>query len=251
MGGKPITAMNIVAFPTELPLEILGEILKGGADKVNESGAIMVGGHSIKDKIPKFGLSVTGIIHPDKILTNCNLKTGDTLIITKPLGTGILNTAVKRKATDENEIDDCIEGMMTLNKRACELMLKYRVNSCTDITGFGFLGHLKEMCLGSTKGVDINIENFIYYKNAYEFTKKGTVPKGCKDNLESVSDIVLFSDNIDLEYKYLLADPQTSGGLLISVNSEDAEILIKDLRRNNINAFIAGKVKEKIDIFVK
>lgn len=245
MGGRPITAMNIVAFPAELPLEILGEILKGGSDKVNESGAIMVGGHSIKDKIPKYGLSVTGLIHPDKVLTNSNLKDDDVLIVTKPLGTGILNTAVKRKVITESEIQECIDGMMTLNKRACEVMIKYNVNSCTDITGFGFLGHLKEMCVGSNKGVDININNFIYYRHAYELSKKGTIPKGCKDNLESLKDILSFSSNIDLEYQYLLSDPQTSGGLLISISSEESENLLKELIKNNVNAYIVGKVTNK------
>jgi selenide,water dikinase len=237
MGGTPLTAMNIVCFPPDLPLEILGEILKGGADKV-------------KEKEPKFGLSVTGIVHPDKVLINCNLKSEDVLILTKPLGTGILTTALKRKLVNEDEINDCIEGMMTLNKKACEIMIKYNVNSCTDITGFGFLGHLKEMCIGSNKGVDVFIENFKYYKNAYNFTKKGSVPKGCKDNLESVKDIVEFSNNIDLEQKYLLSDPQTSGGLLISINYQESEKLLNELKNNNVEAFIVGKVNSNKNIFV-
>lgn len=251
MGGTPLTTMNIVCFPATLPLEILGEILKGGADKVKESGAIMVGGHSIKDKEPKFGLSVTGIIHPDKVLTNCNLKENDVLILTKPLGTGILTTALKRKLVDENGINDCIDGMMTLNKKACEIMCKYNVNSCTDITGFGFLGHLKEMCIGSNKGVIVDIDGFRFYNYALDFTKKGAVPKGCKDNLENVKSIVDFSNNITIEYQYLLSDPQTSGGLLISVPESDSERLIKDLLKDKIPAFIVGKVNEKANIFVK
>lgn len=251
MGGTPLTAMNIVCFPEKLPLEILGEILKGGADKVKESGATMVGGHSIKDKEPKFGLSVTGLIHPDKVLTNANLKENDILILTKPLGAGILTTALKRKLTDENGIDECIQGMMSLNKDSCLIMNSYRANSCTDITGFGFLGHLKEMCIGSNKGAEIFIENFLYYQHAMDFAKKGTIPKGCKDNLKAVEDISEFSDKIDLEQRYLLTDPQTSGGLLMSVESDKTQLILNSLKAKNIKAFIVGRVTNSQKIKIK
>jgi selenide,water dikinase len=251
MGGKPLTAMNIVCFPEDVPLEILGQILKGGADKVKESGAAMVGGHSVKDKEPKFGLSVTGIIHPDKIMTNCNLKANDILILTKPLGTGILTTALKRKLTTESKIKNCINGMLTLNKTASELMQGIGANSCTDITGFGFLGHLKEMCTGSKLGAHIFLENFKYYDQALAYAGEGVVPKGCKDNLQEAGSFVNFSEDIPLAKKYLLADPQTSGGLLISISPERAKDLLSLLKSRKVPAFITGKVvpENKITIF--
>lgn len=242
MGGKPLTAMNIVCFPDNLPLEILAEILKGGADKVKESGAVMVGGHTVKDKEPKFGLSVTGIIHPDKILTNCNLKINDTLILTKPLGTGILTTALKKKLITEKDIKECITGMQFLNKIAAEIIQEIGVNSCTDITGFGFLGHLKEMCLGSKLGADIYPDNFNFYKHAFKFAEEGIVPGGCKDNLKEAGEFVNFSENVSPALKFLLSDPQTSGGLLISLDPGKEEECMGLMKSKNIPAFIAGKV---------
>lgn len=251
MGGKPITAMNILCFPNNLPDEVLSAILKGGADKVKESGAILVGGHSVKDKEVKFGLSVTGLIHPKKIYTNCNLKIDDVLILTKPLGTGILTTALKRKLLTEDDIRECINGMAELNNKSCEIMINTpEVNSCTDITGFGFLGHLREMCLGSNKGAEIYFSNFIFYDKALEFAEKGSIPAGCKDNLKSVEDIAIFDNELSIVQKYLLSDPQTSGGLLISVNKKYSDLLLDKLKENNINAFIVGKVidSSKINI---
>lgn len=246
MGGKPITAMNIVCFPSNLPLSILSEILRGGTDKVIESGATLVGGHSVKDKEVKFGLSVTGLIHPDKIWTNANLKEGDSLILTKPLGTGIITTALKRKGVSENDISDCIEGMMMLNKKACEAMLDIDgINSCTDITGFGFLGHLKEMCIGSNKGVEINIESINTYNNFFELAEKGFIPGGCKDNLKTNESFVEFGNNITLTQKYLLSDPQTSGGLLVSVSKENKDLILKKLLLNEVPAFEVGNVISK------
>ena len=244
MGGTPITAMGIVCFHPSLPLEILAEILKGGIDKVNESGAVMVGGHSIKDKEPKYGLSVTGLIHPDKIITNCNLQVGDSLILTKPLGTGVLTTALKKKKITEDEIKDCIEGMLLLNKSACEIMMATGVNSCTDITGFGFLGHLSEMCKGSNKSAEIFSKNFKYYNNAFKFAEEEVVPGGCKENLKiAIEEGIAFSENIFLAEKYLLADPQTSGGLLISVEQSKEQIMLSRLLENGINASVIGWVK--------
>jgi selenide,water dikinase len=246
MGGKPLTAMNIVCFPSTLPLSILSEILKGGADKVLESGATLVGGHSVKDKEVKYGLSVTGTVHPDKVWINSNLKENDVLILTKPLGTGILTTALKRKAVLESEIDDCIQGMLALNKKACDVMLDVGgINACTDITGFGFLGHLKEMCVGSNKGALISLENIQSYNNFFELAEKGFVPGGCKDNLKNSEGFVEFDSYVTLNQKYLLSDPQTSGGLLISVSKDKSLELIKKLKENNVNAFVVGIVTGK------
>lgn len=246
MGGKPLTAMNIVCFPNCLSVDILGQILKGGADKIFEAGAVVAGGHSVEDNEPKYGLSVMGMVHPDKVITNSAAKPGDVLILTKPLGLGILNTAIKADLVNEEVINKAIEIMSYLNKDACEAMQTVGVNSCTDITGFGLLGHALEMAEGSDVTIEIWSDYLPIIKESIELAKMGIIPGGAYRNQEHVGDKVVFVNSINQEIKDILFDPQTSGGLLISVAEDRAEKLLSLLRMNNKTSFsMIGKVKEK------
>jgi selenide,water dikinase len=246
MGGKPLTAMNIVCFPNCLSVDILGQILKGGADKIFEAGAVVAGGHSVEDNEPKYGLSVMGMVHPDKVITNSAAKPGDVLILTKPLGLGILNTAIKADLVNEEVINKAIEIMSYLNKDACEAMQTVGVNSCTDITGFGLLGHALEMAEGSDVTIEIWSDYLPIIKESIELAKMGIIPGGAYRNQEHVGDKVVFVNSINQEIKDILFDPQTSGGLLISVAEDRAEKLLSLLRKNNKTSFsMIGKVKEK------
>jgi selenide,water dikinase len=246
MGGEPILALNIVCFPNSLDIRVLGEILKGGADKVKEAGAVTVGGHSVQDNEPKYGLSVMGRVQPDKVLLNANAKTGDVLILTKPLGTGAIITAVKGEVAEDKHIKNAIKYMSTLNKYAADLARNYKINSCTDITGFGLLGHAYEMAEGSRVCINITSSNIKFMEGAVQFAKMGLLPAGTyrnKNHIESK-----YESKIGEEYVLdLLFDPQTSGGLLYSLPENEAYKLLSDLNNNGIDAFIAGYVTELID----
>ena len=246
MGGKPVTAMNIVCFPTCHSMDILTEILKGGADKVAEAGAIVVGGHTVDDNEPKFGLSVMGMVHPDKITANSGAKPGDMLILTKPLGIGIINTAVKADLADATTCKKAIEVMSYLNKDACEAMMKVGINGCTDITGFGFLGHAYELAEASDVSLEIWSDYIPIIKESVDFAKMGIIPAGAYNNEGYLREHVNFDDSIRQEIKDIMYDPQTSGGLLISVPEERLEMLMGELRiRNKTDFNLVGKVKEK------
>lgn len=246
MGGKPVTAMNIVCFPSCLSVDILGQILKGGADKILEAGAVVAGGHSVQDNEPKYGLSVMGVVHPDKVITNSAAKPGDVLILTKPLGLGILNTAIKADLVNEKVINEAVEIMAYLNKDACEAMQTVGVNSCTDITGFGLLGHALEMAEGSDVTIEIWSDYIPIIKESIELARMGIIPGGAYRNQEYVGDKVIFINEIRQEIKDILFDPQTSGGLLISVAEDKSDKLLSLLRQSNKTSFsIIGKVKEK------
>jgi len=244
MGGKPLTAMNVVCFPVKtMDIGILREILKGGLEKMREAGVVLVGGHSVEDAELKYGLSVTGTVHPKKILTNSGAKKGDCLILTKPLGTGIINTAIKGGMATEDSATKVTNCMAGLNKTASEIMQEVGVNACTDITGFGLLGHAGEMIQDSDVGMIIYASAVPFFPEAEEFARIGMVPGGTHRNRE----FRLKLTEVDLKLSpYLLDilfDPQTSGGLLISVPKEKADKLLGRLRKEKVkDAAIIGEV---------
>ncbi|HBR17514.1 MAG TPA: selenide, water dikinase SelD [Deltaproteobacteria bacterium] len=253
MGGVPRLAMNIVAFPASLDLSILQEIIKGSTDKLKEAGVILVGGHSIEDKEIKYGLSVTGLVHPQKIITNAGAKPRDKLILTKPIGVGVITTALKNGKAKPEDAQDAIESMKALNDEASRIMQEVGVNACTDITGFGLIGHAMEMAEASRTGVPpvnialiFNIKNIPFFPKALELVKKSANhPKTIKSNREYLSSNVKMSDEITPEQVNLLYDPQTSGGLLISVSPEKSQKLLEKLSHAKISASIIGEVVEK------
>ena len=245
MGGEVISALNIVAFPEKMDMEILHQILKGGAEKVHEAGGVLAGGHSIHDATPKYGLSVTGIIHPDKILMNNNCKEGDALIITKPLGVSIINSAQMVGACSEETFAQCIKQMTTLNKYAAEVIKDYPVNSCTDITGFGFLGHLLEM-LDGRYSAEIIGEKVPMLPEAHRCAGDFIITSGGQLNRNYLQDKVEFKVK-DFALEEVLYDPQTSGGLLISLPYEYADELLEKLNKLEIKSGLVGKVIKKQD----
>lgn len=246
MGGRPVTAMNIVCFPTCLSMDILKEILRGGADKVAEAGAIVVGGHSVQDDEPKFGLSVMGMVHPKKVTANSGAKPGDLLILTKPIGVGILNTAIKADLAEEAVIQKAVQCMSYLNKDACEAMVQVGINGCTDITGFGLLGHAYEMAEASNTSIELWSDYIPIIRESIEFAKIGIIPAGTYNNEGYLKEHVSFHESIPQEIRDIMYDPQTSGGLLISVPEERSELLMEELRkRNKLDFNIIGKVKPK------
>ncbi|WP_284140795.1 MULTISPECIES: selenide, water dikinase SelD [unclassified Virgibacillus] len=245
MGGKPITALNIVAFPiSTLDKQILSDILRGAGDKLKEAGVALIGGHSIDDKEPKFGLSVTGVVHPDKVRTNAGAKPGDKLILTKPIGVGIMTTSIKNNLATAEEIDRVTSVMTTLNKTAAETMATYDVHASTDVTGFGLLGHATEMAKGSKVGIEIYHDQVPVLPRVKELAQEGAVPGGTKNNFNHVADSVIYSDAMDQIDKWILCDAVTSGGLLISVHPSQADDLLKNLQLNGVEAAQIGEVTE-------
>ena len=242
MGGKPLTAMNIVAFPIGcLPPEVLRDILMGGQDKVIEAGAVIVGGHTIDDKEPKYGLSVTGTVHPDKILTNAGAKIGDALILTKAIGTGVMATAARAEMFPEG-VAVAIQSMATLNRIAAEVATKHVVHSCTDITGFGLLGHLYEMASGSKVAMKIDSRAIPFLPDAPEAAAMGLVPAGAYANREYLTTIMI-DPSVPTHIQDLCFDPQTSGGLLLSVPCEKAAEIVAALQQAGIEqARMIGEV---------
>lgn len=241
MGGKPTLALNIVCFPNCLNIDILGEILKGGADKVIEAGAIVIGGHSVEDDEPKYGLSVMGIVHPDKVLKNYGCKVGEVLILTKPLGTGIISTAIKAEMASKEAYDIAVKVMSTLNKYAGEIIMEHEISACTDITGFGIMGHCYEMASGSKISLRLFKDNIPYIKEAKEYAKMGLVPAGGYNNkayLQGKYDI----SGTEEWLEDILFDPQTSGGLLVSCRVEEAEKLMLRLNELELKSQIIGEV---------
>ena len=246
MGAKPITAINLCNFPGEgIPNEIFSEILNGGASKVLESGAVTVGGHTIKDDELKYGLSVSGIVHPDKVIRNSSIKRGDVLILSKPVGTGVLFNGVKKGALESKWLDRAVQRNVVLNKKASELMLKYDANACTDLTGFGLLGHLNEMVSPNDLSLEINALSVPYFEKAVETSEQGYKPGMSKDTMRSLEKSVKFDSAVSKAYRWLLVDPQTSGGLIISIPEERADDLLKELKsEDSPEAAIIGKITE-------
>jgi selenide,water dikinase len=247
MGGIPKTAMNVVAFPARtMDISILRTIIEGGLATMREAGVVLVGGHTVEDSELKYGLSVTGFIHPDRILTKKALRTGDCLILTKPLGTGIIVTAIKAGLAGAELIARVTRAMATLNRDAAEVMEGYPVHACTDITGFGFLGHLAEMVVDSGHGVRVRAAGIPHYPEALEWAAMGLIPAGAYHNRSFRGSFVEFAPEVAQRVQDLLFDPQTSGGLLIAVEAKAAPELLRELIANGIeDCAIVGEVIEK------
>lgn len=243
MGGRPVTAMNLVAFPCgTLGQDVLAEILRGGAEKIKEAGAVVVGGHSIEDKEPKYGLAVSGLVEIENLVTNAQAKVGDRLVLTKPLGMGILATALKGGEVDEGEIMPAIEMAATLNRTAAEVMTKIGVNACTDVTGFGLLGHLKILLDASGVGAQIKAEDVPVWPQAVSLAEIGLIPEGCYHNEEDLQNSVKLG-SLEDSLKSVFFDPQTSGGLLISVSRQRSDELVNALKQAGLNTHaVIGEV---------
>jgi selenide,water dikinase len=243
MGGVPRTALNIACFPVgTLPLEVLAEILRGGADKLREAGVTLVGGHTVDDPEPKYGLSVTGLIHPDRILTNAGGRSGDVLVLTKPLGSGIATTAIKQGRASEALQQQVIALMATLNRAAAEAMLEVDTHAATDITGFGLLGHLAEMAAGSGLAATIAADAVPNLPEVLDLAVVGIVPSGTRRNLESLADRLSWDPAIEEPLRLVLGDAQTSGGLLIAVDPAAVAGLLAGLERRGVRGFVIGSL---------
>ena len=244
MGGQPITAMNIVAFPRCLELDILTRILQGGSAKVHEAGAVLAGGHSIEDDEPKYGMAITGTVHPDKLITTRGCQRGDKLILTKALGSGILTTALKAEILHEHELESAIAGMSRLNKYAAAVMVKVGVSACTDVTGFGLLGHCSEMAAASNVEILLETATLPAYPGAAEMAASGLIPEGSYRNRQYYGRGLTNTDAVAPLALDLLCDPQTSGGLLIAVDASKAQMLLKELQQVGETATIIGEVTQ-------
>ena len=218
MGGRPLSALSILAWPAQGDLDELAAILKGGAEKIHEADCALLGGHSIRDEEVKFGYAVTGTIHPERIKSNAGARPGDALLLTKRIGTGVTATALKKGIAKEADVEAAVESMLTLNRQACEAMLRFEVHGCTDVTGFGLLGHAREMACASGVTLEIDPRAVQFLAGALEYAKQGAIPGGLKNNREFVSGCVEGAS----EFDDLLYDPQTSGGLLIAMPEADA-----------------------------
>ena len=251
MGGEVISALNIVCFPESEDIQILEEILLGGSEKVAEAGGILAGGHSIHDSLTKYGLSVTGKVNPDKILKNNVCQLGDCLILTKPLGVGIITTAYSVGEVSEEAFEKAVESMETLNKYAAQIGKGYTVHSCTDITGFGLLGHLSEM-LGDRYSAEIESRAIPILPEAYQCAKEFLMTAGGQRNRNHLSDRVKFT-NDDFAMEEILFDPQTSGGLLFSVPEKEVKRFLKELKGLELPSACIGKIieKQEVDIIVR
>ena len=223
MGGKPLSSLSILAYPAKGDLDDLAQILKGGAEKMREAGCVILGGHSVADNEIKFGYAVTGTVHPDHVKPNAGARAGDALVFTKRIGTGVIATALKRGIASESDVEAATESMLTLNRAACEAMLEFDVHGCTDVTGFGLLGHAREMALASGVTLEIHPPSVRFLPGALQYANRGAIPGGLKNNRDFVSTCVSGSS----EFDDLLYDPQTAGGLLISLPESDAARLEK------------------------
>ena len=237
MGAEPATALNIVAFPTAtLDMAILGDILRGGAERVSAAGAVVIGGHSIIDDELKYGLAITGTVHPDRVIRNVGIRESDALILTKPLGTGIIATALKKRAASAPSLDAAVRSMVALNRTAAEVMRRYAVHACSDITGFGLLGHAVEMASGSGVTLVLQAALLPLLDDAIVLAEEGFLTGGCRRNRDYLADKVMISEAIRTGVVEAAFDPQTSGGLLIAVSQADAEQLVAELHEAGVSA---------------
>ena len=241
MGGKPILALNVLCFPTcDFPLAVVGEILRGGQSKVAEAGAILVGGHSIQSSEPIYGLSVTGVIHPDKILTNCGARDGDAMILTKPLGAGVGLLGMKGGELSKPAEQALLSNLTELNNKALDVALRYSIHAATDITGFGLIGHLSEMAQASGLKAIVDISSIEFLPEVKALAEQGFVPAGAYGNRKSFEPNTTYINDVDLAVSDLLFDPQTSGGLLFALDASVANELLQDLKRNGHKASLIG-----------
>ena len=252
MGGEPAVALNIVGFPNCLDPAILGDILAGGADKVKEAGAVLVGGHSVQDDEPKYGLCVSGFVHPDKIFKNYGCRPGDVLVLTKQIGSGVVNTAIKAEMASASAIQEAQIVMASLNKKGKQVVEKYDVSACTDITGFGLLGHCVEMASASEVTFEIRVKDVAYFADAVDYAKMGLVPAGAYKN-RGYSIGKVETGAVEEHYLDLLYDPQTSGGLLISVSPEYLSDMLSDFKNAGMDTAVSviGKVADKSDRLIR
>lgn len=252
MGGEPAVALNIVGFPNCLDPAILGDILAGGAAKVKEAGAVLVGGHSVQDDEPKYGLCVSGFVHPDKIFKNYGCRPGDVLVLTKQIGSGIVNTAIKAQMASPSAIREAQTVMASLNKLGKQVVEKYDVSACTDITGFGLLGHCVEMASASEVTFELNVRDIAYFEDAVDYAKMGLVPAGAYKN-RGYSLNQVDAGAVEEHYMDLLYDPQTSGGLLISISPEHLNDMMVDFDRAGMDTKVSviGRVASKGDKLIR
>lgn len=251
MGGEVLLALNICCFPHDLPTEIISEILRGGAEKVREGGGVIAGGHTLIDKEPKYGLSVMGIVHPNHITSKSNARPGDVLVLTKALGTGVITTAAKKGDVRPEHLQNAIEGMLILNRQAASLIQEMGIKACTDITGFGLLGHAYEMAVASNVGMHFTARDIPLLDGAVGYVSKGYIPGGGQRNSRYLVDKVDLSVDIPKEINYLLHDPQTSGGLLISVPSKKLNSLLSIFAESGQKCWVIGKVTKKKEIKIE
>jgi selenide,water dikinase len=243
MGARPVTALNIVAFPIRsLPLATLQEILRGAAETVAEAGAAIVGGHTIDDLEPKFGLAVAGLAHPDRIVRKAGGRPGDALILTKPLGTGILTTALDRRLIGEEDLREAVAVMRNLNRAAAEAMLEVGVHACTDVTGFGLLGHLHELAEASSVSAHVSLKQIPVLPGVWDLARRDAVPGGSRNNQRYLMEHVTWGEGIKPEEQVVLCDAQTSGGLLVAVSPRRRSRLVAALRKRGVLAAEIGKL---------
>jgi selenide, water dikinase len=253
MGGRPLTSLALVCFPEKADTEILERILAGGLSKMMEAACTVIGGHSIRDEETKFGYAVTGLIHPGKILANQGAQPGDALLLTKSIGTGVISTAIKKGKAEDSWIQGAVASMTTLNEQAAEVVTGkgYRVHAMTDITGFGLIGHAREIAMASKVSLRIDSQKISWLPGAFECARAGYIPGGLKANREFAECVVAYEGDLSDEVKALLFDPQTAGGLFISVAEADAGNLLADLRSTGIQASCIGSVTEPVRPLIK
>jgi selenide,water dikinase len=255
MGGVPLTAMNIVCFSVEeFPEEVLRETLEGGLEKIHESGAVLVGGHSVDDREFKYGLSVTGKVHPKNVLVNGGARVGDLLVLTKPLGTGVLSTAIKGKFADEAAVKLLVDTASTLNRKAAEIMRQFNPSACTDVTGFGLAGHTLEMAENGKKNIRIRSSLVPLLEKAREYASMGLLPAGCYKTRTYCEKKITIAPSVDPVTADLLFDPQTSGGLLIALPGTEADACADRMKNEGISAAVIGEVaaedaRGRVEIF--
>ena len=252
MGGDPITALNIVGFPKgQMDIEILGDILRGGLERATEAGAVVIGGHTIIDPELKYGMAVTGVIHPGRVLRNVGVRVGDALVLTKPLGTGIVTTALKQRKASRESVREAVRSMVTLNKDASRIVRRFSVHACCDVTGFGLLGHATEMAMGSGVSLVLDSSALPLLPGAARLAGRGFLTGGCKRNRAYLADKVSVDSAVRAEIEEIAFDPQTSGGLLVALEPHAAERLVKRLRAAHIAAAtIVGRATARRDAWV-
>ncbi len=242
MGGRPLLALNLMSFPMGLPREIMVDILRGGYEKAREAGCLLVGGHTVDDAEPKYGLAVIGTVEPGKQVTNAGARPGDALVLTKPIGTGIITTAGKQDAASPIVLQEAITTMSTLNRDACEAMMKVGVNACTDITGFGLLGHLAGMARASGVTARVFLSRVPVLPGTWDLVARGIAPGGTRRNMESMAKVVQWDPSISGDAQTVLCDAQTSGGLLIAVPQPRLQALLLELQSRHVTGAVIGEL---------